>query len=254
MALLVTNLTGAAVVLAAGNPARTVPASSTMDVTSELAGLTGGNYTSLQAQVDAGSVRYAWVGPVGYATSGLTVGGSIQCAQATFLAPIAPELISVVAAATPVAAAVQVIAAQPAHPCKLQLRMVIDTTHAVTAGSAAIVGTSVNGEVISETVSLVTAASATFLTTKAYATVTSITLSNPFTMTGGAAGDTFGVGVSGALALPTGPGATLLSVYRTNVDALYEAAGTVDLTAGTVAPTSAPNAARNFTFWYKYSV
>src|SRR5579885_2887106 len=73
MPLLVTNLTGSPVTLAAGNPAPVIPAHATVNVTSKLIGLSGPNYTALQAQVSGALVSYQWTGYVEYATAGLTV-------------------------------------------------------------------------------------------------------------------------------------------------------------------------------------
>lgn len=67
MPLLAYNKTTSALLLAAGNPAPTLPASTSagargpaMNVTGELSGLTAANYTSIQAQVTAGSVEFEW--------------------------------------------------------------------------------------------------------------------------------------------------------------------------------------------------
>ena len=97
--LLAYNLTGAALPLAVGS--RTLPASVASpgrsegtDVTSELwaaltvdaargktGGLSAANFTSLQAQVTAGSVEYVWAGEVAYSTGTLLVGGSTGAAK-----------------------------------------------------------------------------------------------------------------------------------------------------------------------------
>jgi len=101
MALVVYNLTGSPVSLAAGNPVRSIPASGSppscgpgVDVTSELRpstavdpanGVTGGldaaDYSALQAQV--GSLAFEWTRDPEYLTSGLSVGGPTAGVHAT---------------------------------------------------------------------------------------------------------------------------------------------------------------------------
>lgn len=95
MPLLVFNLTAAPVVLAAGNPVRTIPLSASppnrgpaVDVTSELrpsaavdpakgvaGGLSAANYIALQAQVGAGSLAYEWTSDPEYLTATLETSG-----------------------------------------------------------------------------------------------------------------------------------------------------------------------------------
>lgn len=93
MPLLAYNKTGAGVLLAAGNPAQTLPASASppargaaFNVTSELRpdatadpanGVTGGlaiaDFALLEAQVVAGDVEFVWTGDPEYLTPGLTI-------------------------------------------------------------------------------------------------------------------------------------------------------------------------------------
>lgn len=84
MALEVFNITGTAITLAAGNPARVIPLSSAppargpgVNVTSELRGLTGGQYTALEAQRTGGGLKliYEWTSDPEYAVGTLVIGG-----------------------------------------------------------------------------------------------------------------------------------------------------------------------------------
>src|SRR3990172_3642792 len=87
MALLCYNLTGAPVVLVAGNPPPVIPASSAppsrgpaFNVTSELRGLTGPQYAALEAQ-RSGTLVYEWTNDPEYDVGVLTI-----AAQASFYA------------------------------------------------------------------------------------------------------------------------------------------------------------------------
>lgn len=80
MPLLAYNMTTSAVTLAAGTPAPRLPASASpgvrgaaVNVTTELRGLSAGNYDSLETQREAGTVEYAWTGTPEYDTQGLSV-------------------------------------------------------------------------------------------------------------------------------------------------------------------------------------
>lgn len=80
MPLLAYNTTTSAVTLAAGTPAPVLPASASsgvrgaaVNVTTELRGLTGGNYDSLETQRLTGAVEYAWTGTPEFDTAGLNV-------------------------------------------------------------------------------------------------------------------------------------------------------------------------------------
>ena len=101
--LKVFNLTAAPVTLAAGNPARSIPASiappargPAVDITSELrpnltvdpangvaGGLTGANFTAIQVQVTAGTFAFEWTEAPEFLTTGLTVPGISPGAHAT---------------------------------------------------------------------------------------------------------------------------------------------------------------------------
>lgn len=161
-----------------------------------------------------------------------------------YTAPIAAELVSIKAAALPANGAIT-IAAQPDYPRKLQVR-VVDANSSITAGTLALVGVGPSGEAVAEIISL-TGGTATTTTTYAYAHLTSGTVAS---LTGAGAGDTLGIGVSNALGLPRQTSAVGLTVVKANVGNADEAVGTVDATAGTITPTSAPDGAKNFGFWY----
>lgn len=175
---------------------------------------------------------------------------------AFFIAPAAADLVSIVAAVTPANGALT-IAAQPDFPRKLQVRLVDDGTHHITAGTLTLVGIDGRGNAITEVISIITAVSVTLKTANAYAHLTSATVAG---MLGGQSTDTIGIGVAADLALPI-PGNTFadFSVYKENVSATAaavmadEAVGTVDTVAGTVSPTTAPNGAHSFMFWYAFA-
>jgi hypothetical protein len=172
---------------------------------------------------------------------------------AYFAAPIAAELVSIVNAVTPTNVALT-LAAQPDYPRKLQVRVVIGTTTttAITAGNLAIIGTNAQGVTITENVSMIYATSTTVTTTNAFAHVTSATVS-AYAASGSGTGNTIGIGVATALGLPLPSNYTAMSVYKTNVDAANEAVGTVDAYAGTIVPTTVPNASHNYHIWFTYS-
>ena len=176
--------------------------------------------------------------------------GAGSAAFARFSAPIAAELISIKAAATPANGAIT-IAAQPDFPRKLQIRIVIGTTTttAITAGTLTLVGTSPQGQTVTEVISLIQNASATLQTANAYAHLTSGVVA-AYAANGSGTGNTLGIGVSAQLGLPLPAGFTNLNVFKENVDNADEAVGTVDYVAGTVSPTTAPNATHNYDFYY----
>lgn len=161
----------------------------------------------------------------------------------------AADLTSVVAALDPVANGALTIAAQPKFPCKLQVRLV-DANGSISAGTVTLVGVGVNGQAVTQTIAL-TGGTATTTTTDVYATLTSATVAS---IAGAAAGDTIGIGPSSALGLPAVVGFTSLSVFKSCANETNEAVGTVDATAGSIVPTTAPDGTVDFDFWYKFSV
>jgi hypothetical protein len=163
--------------------------------------------------------------------------------------PIAAELVSIVADVS-MANGAQTIAAQPDFPRKLQVR-ITDADSSVSAGIVTIVGTDASGNAVSEAVSL-TGGTATKKTANAFAKVTSATISG---LAGAAGADHISIGVAADLGLPghANPASGSFAVHKANVNNADEAVGTVDATAGTISPTSAPNAARAYDFWFTYT-
>lgn len=166
--------------------------------------------------------------------------------SAYFGAPIAAELVSIKAAAIAAAGSIT-IAGQPDWPRKLQVRIVVTTP--ITVGTLTLTGISNTGQTVTEVISLVQASTITLQTANAYAHLTSGVVS---TLTGGGDG-TLGIGVSAQLGLVLPPGFTNLSVFKENVDNANEAVGTVDTVAGTVSPTTAPNATHNYSLFYAFN-
>lgn len=268
--LLACNLTSSPVTLAAGKRTVVLPAKvgsltygAPVDVSSELAGLAGGDYTALQAQVSGGSVAYFWTNVPLFAVGTLTVGTNVNgvtvqntaatitpmvmSRSVTYVAPNAADLVSVVAAVLP-ANGVLTIVAQPDYPRKLQVRVVTGST----AGTLTLVGVGKDGEAVTQAIDIsATGGSRTVKTDKAFATLTSATVS----AISGAAG-TVGIGLGTALALPSNktPAGASFSCYKACVDGADEAVGTVDATAGTIEPTTAPDNSKNYQFFYTFSV
>lgn len=271
MALLACNLTAAAVTLAAGKRSVVLPAAvapltygAPVNVTSELAGLTDPQYALIEAQRGAGSIALFWddgipLFPVATLTVGTNVSGVtvqntaatvtafVESRQAVFTAPDAADLISIVAAVLPADGA-QIIAAQPDYPRKLQVRIVTGST----AGTLTLVGVGVDGQAVTQAIDISTAGGTrTTVTTHAFATLTSATVSAINTPAG-----TIGIGVGAALGLPSQQAGivTAFGVFKATVDGGNEAVGTVDATARTIEPTTAPNATHNYVFNYKFTV
>lgn len=167
-------------------------------------------------------------------------------------APLASELVAVVAAAAPTSGTPMTIAAQVAYACKLNVRGVY--SGAVANLVANLVGIDGRGNTITETINLAAASSTTFVTVNAYSKLTSITPVGTVTNV-----TTLGVGHSAALAIPMSPVFTDLVVYKEGVSATAgaitadEAVGTVDTVAGTIIPTTAPNGTKSFTFWFGWN-
>jgi hypothetical protein len=271
--LLVCNLTSSDVVLAKGKRSVTVPAKvgsltygPPVNVTSELSGLIAGDYTALETQRAGGGsppIQYFWsdgiplmaVGTLTVASNlnGVTVQNTTttvtafkEARQVVFTAPDAADLTSIVNAVLPSDVALT-LAGQPDYPRKLQVRVVTGST----AGTLTLVGVGVDGQAVTQAIDISTSGGTrTVVTTHAYATLTSATVSG----IGGAAG-TVGIGVGVALALPSQePGiVTAFSVFKATCDGSNEVVGTVDATARTIEPTTAPNATHNYVFNYKFT-
>jgi hypothetical protein len=185
--------------------------------------------------------------------------GFTAIVKASFLAPLPADLTTVVNAVTPSNAALT-IAAQPPQARKLQIRIVIGTTTttAITAGNLELVGVDQDGNAISENISLIENASATVKSKWAYASLTSATVSG-YVASGSGTGNTVGIGPSNDFGIPTVPGVanfTLLkatkiittvtggvTAWARAVTDDTAASATVDATARTVAPTTAPGVA-----------
>lgn len=164
--------------------------------------------------------------------------------------PPAADLVSIKAAAD-VANGAITIAAQPVVPCKLQVR-IVDANSSITAGTLALVGVGPSGEAVTQSIPL-TGGTQTVITERAYATLTSGTVSG---LAGAAVGDTLGIGVSAHLGLPAmaSPPPSNFAVYKANADDVAEAVGTVDSEAGTISPTTAPDGAHDYDFWFTYDI
>lgn len=266
--LLVCNLTGTDVVLAKGTRSVTAPAKvgsltygPAVNVSSELKGLIAGDYTALETQ-RAGALAYFWSNGIPeFAVGTLTVGANVngvtvtnttttvsalvQARKVEFPAATKlAELISVVAAVLPSNVALT-LALQPDVARKLQVNVVTGST----AGTLTLVGVDQNGNAATQAISII--AAGTTITDKAYATLTSATISG-----GSGFAGTVSIGLGAALGLPTNnsPAATAFAVYKAQVNGLNEAVGTVDTTAMTIAPTTAADGAHSFAFWYKFTV
>jgi hypothetical protein len=171
-----------------------------------------------------------------------------------FSAPIAAELVAVKAAATPANGAIT-LAAQIKFPSKLSVRIVLGTpgTTDITAGTLTLVGTNAQGQPVTEVISLVTGASVTRTTANVFATLTAAScLVAAYAANGSGTGNTLGIGHSTNLGLALPVGFVGLVVFKAMVDAVDEAVGTVDPLAGSIAPTTAANAAHNYDFWYSF--
>jgi hypothetical protein len=185
--------------------------------------------------------------------------GQVITSKQTSRAPLPADLVSVVNAVTPSNVALT-LAAQPVRARKLQVRVVIGTspTTAITAGNLAIVGVDQDGNATTENISLITTTSATIKSAHAYASITSATVS-AYAASGSGTGNTIGIGVSNDIGISTGHGVvsgfTLIKSTKIttawtpgtpawSVVAADDVAGsaTVDATARTVAPTTAPDA------------
>jgi hypothetical protein len=276
MSLLVCNLTGTDVVISAANAKRaiTVPAKvggltygPPVDVTSELKGLTGGQYAALEVQrLGGGSppLFYYWANGVPlYAVTGLTVAANlgntvtvqataatitpiVEARHAVFLGPAVQDLISVVNAVLPSNVALTIIANSIDYARKLQVRIVTGST----AGTLTLVGVGVDGQAVTQAIDISTSGGTrTVVTTDAYRSLTSATI-----LGGSGFAGTVGIGLGLGLALPTQQTiVTAFGVIGANVDKLNEAVGTVDATAHTIEPTTVANGTHNYTFNYKYT-
>lgn len=180
-------------------------------------------------------------------TSTVTIVGA---GHVRYTAPIAAELVSVVNAVEP-ADGTLTIAAQPDFPRKLQVR-IVDTDESIETGTITLVGVGARGQAVTQEIPL-TGGTQTVITDEAFATLTSATVAD---LTGTVTGDTVGIGVGAALGLPAPmtPTPGTFVVYKSNADEADEAVGTVDADAGTIIPTTVPDGAVNFDFWFNYTI
>jgi len=271
MSLLVTNLTGTDVVLAKGSRSVTAPAKvgsltygPAVNVSSELKGLVAGDYTALETQ-RAGTLAYFWSNgipefAVGTLTVGANVNGvTVQNTTTTVSALVQArkvefptttklaELISVVNTVLPSNVALTILL-QPDVARKLQVRIITGST----AGTLTLVGVDQNGNAATQAIDIaVGAGTRTVVTDKAYATLTSATISG-----GSGFAGSVSIGLGTALGVPTNksPAATAFAVYKEQVNGLDETVGTVDATAMTIAPTTPADGAHSFAFWYNFTV
>ncbi len=142
------------------------------------------------------------------------------------------------------------IAAQP--DVTRQAALVVGTgTTAVTAGSIALTYIANDGTTQTDTFSAVVGASATTtqFTSKGVVHIASGTVSG---LVGGTSPFVY-LGSTSVLSVPVSPGATDFSVQKENVTGADETVGTLStVTLGSIAPTSAPNGTRTYSFMYTY--
>lgn len=168
--------------------------------------------------------------------------------QVTFAAPVAPDLVSIVADVL-LANGAQTIAAQPAAPCKLRVR-ITDGDSSISAGTLTLVGVNARGQAVTQVINLA-GGTRTVVTNDAYAVLTSATVAG---LAGNAAGDNVGIGQSAALGLPLPPsGVSGIGVFRAEFDGAPETGGTVDSAAGTYTPAGSPDGTKPVTVWFNYS-
>lgn len=177
-----------------------------------------------------------------------------KCGSVYIPNPIAAELITLAADqalvnSTPITKTAAAIAGTaPDFPRKIQVR-ITDGDASISAGSITLVGTAWDGSVITEVIDISAGGTATHISTKVYATLTSAT---PGVLTGLGAGDNVSIGVGAALGLPIPIGATNVAVRKTCVDLVNETVAGVDATAFSVSPTTAPDAAKDYLFYFIY--
>lgn len=145
----------------------------------------------------------------------------------------------------------QTIAAQPGTPRKLLL-FITDANASISAGTLDIVGVDPSGTARTESIAL-TGGTASKTSTWAYATLTSATVTG---LAGQGAGDNIALGVSNALGLVgcKTPASSAFAVFKVVVDGANDVVGTVDATAGTLTPTTAPNGSRVFLIFCTFAV
>lgn len=251
--------------VAEGQILSTLAAAATVQTGSTAAPVTMGGSTAADgtAATGSGTASVSMGGATaadGTAASGATAGTNVaeeRSGTIHYVMPIAEELVTIKADALCVDGAI-VVAGQPGTR-GLALRITI-AANPITAGNITLVGVGPSGEAISEVKSLITNVSVTLYTNHAFAKVTSGTVAG--LVGGGGAGDNLSIGVSTKLGLVgcKVPAPTAWAVHKTTVAAstilgpVDEAVAGVDATYGTVSPTTAPNGAKCFDFYYTYTV
>lgn len=180
-----------------------------------------------------------------------TMVADVRSGHIRYSAPIAATTTTFVADVS-IANSACTIAAQPDYPRKIQI-VITDANSSITAGLVTVIGVGASGQALNQAIDISNGGTHTYTTTDAFASITSIT---PSGLVGNAAADHISAGPTNALGLPgckTPTGATF-AVYKTDVDNANETVGTVDATAGTITPTTAPNGTHNFDAWYNYTV
>lgn len=133
--------------------------------------------------------------------------------------------------------------AQPDVPRKIVLTLV-DNAGANLAGTVTLVGTTAEGEEITEVITVV-AGTVSYTTSNVFATLTSG--SHNFGVLGQATVDTLNLGQSTSIGLPSDEARPIKVV----VAGTEEAAATVDADNGSFTLTTAPNGVRDFEVWYR---
>lgn len=189
------------------------------------------------------------------AVTGATVDNATADTQATafsgvarFVNPVAKDVVAVVAN-TPIVDGALGFAAQPDFPRKLQVD-ITDGDASISAGDLTLVGVGADGAALTQVIPL-TNGTEVVVTDDAYATVTSATIAS---VAGATGADLIGIGPDSALGLPIPAGAASVVVNKTCVDSADETVAGVDATARTVDPTTAPDAAKDYDFYYSYTL
>lgn len=209
----------------------------------ELIGLSGTVYLA-----DANGCVQAVTGDVpGFLASG----ARIACAmvgKTEFIAPPAAAANNIVAAVTIANSAGLTVAAQPAYAGRIKALMTL-ASGAITAGNLLLTGVTPQGVTLTETLSMVAAATKTLTTTNAYGSVATVAIVG---LAGTSTGSiSLGSGFDLALPLPTGF-AGLVEVKESTDSVNNATLGTVDAASGCIVPNTAPNATHNYSFLYRY--
>ena len=183
---------------------------------------------------------------------------SLRAGYVAYSAPLAAQATAgacTIVADVAISAVALTLAAQPDVPRKLVIiKTDADSSYAATL---TIVGVGPGGNAATETVSLLsTDGTHTYTTTKAYATITSATVS---ALSGNTGVDKIAIGLATALGLPVPSTGTNLVVYKEAAGAtiastpVNETVGTTDTTARTVIPTTAADGTKALHFWFAWT-